>query len=147
MNGWPNSSARIRPTITLGEVPTSVIVPPNSEPKAIGIRRLDGEVPVRRASWNAIGIMIASAPTFLTKADSSVTTPTSTRICRCTVTRCGASGEIKRSAMPDLATAALTRSALATMTTISSPKPVNAWSAGTMPTAIAASSASIATRS
>ena len=38
---------------------------------------------MRRASWNAIGIMIARAPTFLTKAESSVTTPTSTTICRC----------------------------------------------------------------
>ena len=49
--------------------------------------------------------------------------------------------------MPDLATAALTSSALATITTISSPKPVNALSAGTMPTATEASSASMATRS
>ena len=102
----------MRETMTLGEVPIRVIRPPSSEPKAIGISRLDGEVPVRRASWNAIGIMIARAPTFLTKADSSVTTPTSTRICRCTVTRCGASGAINRSAMPDLATAALTSRAV-----------------------------------
>ena len=73
VNGWPSNSRRIRATMTLGEVPTRVIRPPSSEPKAIGISRLEGEVPVRRASWNAIGIMIASAPTFLTKADSSVT--------------------------------------------------------------------------
>ena len=57
----------------LGEVPIWVIRPPSSEPKAIGIRKIDGEMPERRANWKAIGIMIASAPMFLTKAESTVT--------------------------------------------------------------------------
>ena len=71
----------------LGEVPTSVIRPPSSEPKAIGISRQEGDVPVRRASWNATGIKIASAPMFLTKADSSVTDATSTSTCERVVVR------------------------------------------------------------
>ena len=36
-NGWPLSSARSRDTMMLGEVPTSVTMPPSSEPNAIGI--------------------------------------------------------------------------------------------------------------
>ena len=58
----------------LGEVPTRVTMPPSSEPKAIGMRKLEGGVLVRRAIWNATGIIIASAPIFFTKADSTVTT-------------------------------------------------------------------------
>ena len=72
----------MRDTMTLGEVPISVIVPPSSEPKAIGISRQEGDVPVRRASWKATGISMASAPMFLTKAESSVTAPTSTMTMR-----------------------------------------------------------------
>ena len=49
--------------------------------------------------------------------------------------------------MPERATAALTKSAEAMMMMMSSLKPVNASSAGTMPTITAAKSASIATRS
>ena len=52
----------------LGEVPISVTSPPSSAPKAIGIRNTEGEMLERRANLNAIGIMIASAPMFLTKA-------------------------------------------------------------------------------
>ena len=37
--GSPTSSSRMRETMTLGEVPISVIVPPSSEPKAIGMRK------------------------------------------------------------------------------------------------------------
>ena len=48
---------------------------------------------------------------------------------------------------PERPTAALTSSAQATMMTMSSEKPENALSGGTMPVAIAASSASSATRS
>ena len=146
-NGSPSRSSRIRETMTLGEVPTRVMRPPSSEPNAIGINSDETEVPVRRACWNAIGIMIAKAPTFLTKADRSVTTPTSTTICRPTVVRCGAMGAISRSVMPERATAALSTKALATMMTISSPKPLNAASGGTIPTTVAASSAASATRS
>ena len=70
-------SSRTRETTMLGEVPICVIRPPSSEPNAIGIRNTDGETPERRANWKAIGIMIASAPMFLTKADRTVTTTTS----------------------------------------------------------------------
>ena len=61
-----------------GEVPTSVTMPPKSEPKAMGIRKLEGGVFARRAIWNATGIIIASAPIFFTKADRTVTDATST---------------------------------------------------------------------
>ena len=130
-----------------GEVPTSVTMPPSSEPNAIGISREDGEVPVRRASWKATGISIASAPIFLTKAESSVTEPTRATICRVMVVRYGPSKRTARSTTPERATAALTTSALATMMTMSSLKPVKALLGGTMPTATEASRASTATRS
>ena len=80
LNGSPSNSSRTRDTMMLGEVPIRVTMPPSSEPKAIGIRKRDGEVLVRRAIWKATGIIIASAPMFLTKAESTVTTPTSTMI-------------------------------------------------------------------
>ena len=64
-----------------GDVPISVIVPPSSEPNAIGISSIDGERFERLAICSAIGIIIASAPMFFTNADSSATAPTSTRIC------------------------------------------------------------------
>ena len=48
--GWPRISSRMRDTMMFGEVPTSVMVPPRSAPKDIGISRDEGEVPVRRAS-------------------------------------------------------------------------------------------------
>ncbi len=38
-NGSPRRSWRICETMMLGEVPTSVMVPPRSEPKAIGMSR------------------------------------------------------------------------------------------------------------
>ena len=71
--GWPRISSRMRDTMMFGEVPTSVMVPPSSAPNDIGISSDEGEVPVRRASWKAIGISMASAPIFLTKAESTVT--------------------------------------------------------------------------
>ena len=37
--GSPTISSRMPETMMFGEVPISVIVPPSSEPKAIGIRR------------------------------------------------------------------------------------------------------------
>ena len=76
-NGSPVISSRTCETTMLGEVPTRVISPPSSAPKAIGIRKTDAVVPERRANWKAIGSMIASAPMFLTKAESTVTTATS----------------------------------------------------------------------
>ena len=61
----------------LGEVPTSVVSPPRSEAKAIGIRKTEAETFERSANWKAIGIMIASAPMFLMNADMTPTTTTS----------------------------------------------------------------------
>ena len=42
--GSPSSSSRTRDTMMLGEVPTSVTMPPSSEPNAIGMSKLDGGV-------------------------------------------------------------------------------------------------------
>src|SRR3546814_12998493 len=47
----------------------------------ICISRLDGDVPVRRAIWNATGMSMASAPMFFTMAERMVTVPTSPRTC------------------------------------------------------------------
>ena len=131
----------------LGEVPTSVMVPPSNAPKDIGMSSEEGEVPVRRASWNAIGISMASAPIFLTKAESRVTEPARATIWRLMVVRYGPSQRTARSMTPDRATAALTTRALPTMMTMSSLNPLNALLAGTIPAASAASRASSATRS
>jgi hypothetical protein len=60
---------------------------------------------------------------------------------------CGASGAMSHSITPERPTAALTTRAEATMMTIWSLNPAKAWSAGTIPPAIAASSASAATAS
>ncbi len=57
-------------------------MPPSSEPNAIGISRIDGERLERFAIWNAIGIIMASAPMFFTNADSTATAPASTRSCK-----------------------------------------------------------------
>ena len=67
--GCPVISSRTRLTMMLGDVPISVISPPSSEANAIGIRKADGEVSDFFAIWNAAGIIIASAPIFLTSAD------------------------------------------------------------------------------
>src|SRR4051812_15798557 len=55
--GCPVISAPRRETMMLGEVPTRVIRPPKSDPKAIGIRKHEGEAFDRRAIWNATGII------------------------------------------------------------------------------------------
>ena len=73
VNASPVISSRTRETTMLGEVPICVISPPSSEPNAIGMRNTDGDTPDRLANWKAIGIMMASAPMFFTKADSTVT--------------------------------------------------------------------------
>ena len=44
VKGVPVISSRTRDTTMLGEVPICVIRPPSSEAKAIGIRKVDGEV-------------------------------------------------------------------------------------------------------
>jgi len=122
-------------------------MPPSNEPNAIGIRRLDGELSVLRARKKATGISMVRAPMFFTKAESTATAPASTATCSVVVVRWGAMRWKASSTTPERSTAALTRSAEATMMTMSSEKPENALSDGTMPVAIAASSASNATRS
>ena len=146
-NGAPRISSRRRDTMMFGEVPISVIVPPSSEPNASGMSSSEGEQFERLAICSAIGIIIASAPMFFTNAESSVTAPTSTRICARGELMCGAIGCNASSMIPERATPALTISAPATMTTISSLKPLNAWSAGTTPISTATSNDTPATRS
>ena len=130
-----------------GEVPIWVIRPPSSDANAIGIRNVDGEVLERRANWNAIGIMMASAPMFFTKADSNATTMTSSASWARTEPTFGAYRWIANSMMPLRATPALTSKALPTMMTMSSLKPANASLGSTTPRATAANNASAATRS
>ena len=146
-NGWPASSWRSSETMMLGDVPMSVMSPPNNEPNAIGMRNTDGDTLERFAIWNATGSIMASAPMFFTNADSTVTTVTSRMSCARTEEMRGPSGLQCASMRRDRVTAALTSSAAATMTRMSLLNPENAWSNGTTPTRIAASSASPATRS
>ncbi len=65
-----------------GEVPTRVTMPPMSEANAIGISKAEGGVPLRRASWRAIGMKMASAPTFFVSIERSSTPPTRIGTCR-----------------------------------------------------------------
>ena len=147
VNGSPTMSSRMRDTMMLGEVPTSVASPPSSDPKDRGISRREAGLPVRREIWNAIGMKIARAPIFFMKADSTVTTLTRMPTCELVVFMCGMKGRIISSTMPERPTAALTTRADATMITMSSLNPVKALSGGTMPQAIAASRAPSATTS
>ena len=141
VKGWPTISPRTRETMMLGEVPIWVISPPSRAPKDIGIRKQEGDAFDRFAIWKAIGIMMASAPTFFTKAERMVTVATSTNICAWTELtrlemRCSSS-----SGTPVWAMAPLTTRALATMMTISSLKPLKASSGFTRPATMAANSA------
>ncbi len=145
--GWPTISSRTRDTMMLGEVPIWVINPPSSDPKAIGIRNIEGDTPDFRAIWKAIGIMMASAPMFFTNALSTVTTVTSRINCARGVLIPGAKRRTAISMMPDRETAALTTRALPTMMTMSSENPEKAASGGTRPSASAASRAQTATTS
>jgi hypothetical protein len=107
----------------LGDVPICVISPPSNEPKAIGIRNTDGDAPDRRANWGD-GDHDRQRPDIFTKADITVTMSTSSINCaRTDVTR-GAKRWMAASMMPDRATPALTRKALATMMTMSLEKPL-----------------------
>ncbi len=81
VKGVPTISPRMHETTILGEVPTCVINPPRRAPKAMGMRKVEGETLERRANWKATGIMIANAPTFFTKAERTVTRATSTASC------------------------------------------------------------------
>jgi|GEM_PF-3873995 len=65
----------------LGEVPIIVVRPPSSEAKAIGMRKREGLVLLRRASWEAAGIIIASAPMFLMSPEAMPTELVSTSSC------------------------------------------------------------------
>ena len=145
--GVPPSSPRSRDTTMLGEVPICVINPPSSEANAIGIRKVEGETFERRANWKAMGIMIASAPMFFTKADSTATVITSSASWPRTEPSSGAKRWTAYSITPLRATPALTKRAEPTMMTMSSLKPLKALSSGTTPSASAASSAQAATRS
>jgi len=124
-----------------------VISPPSSEPKASGISTREAGFWLRRATCTAIGMKIASAPTFLMNAESTVTAETSTATCMALVCIRGTSGFISVSITPDRPIAALTTRAEATMITMSSLKPRKASAGLTMPQAIDANSASKATRS
>ncbi len=145
--GWPVMSCRIFETMMLGEVPTRVTRPPISEPKAIGIRSWETDVPFLRETCAAIGMNMASAPTFFVTIDKSVTAPTSTKTCRRAVRICGINGRMMSSTTPERAIAALTRSAATTITTTSSANPEKALFTGTMPVRTPASSPSSAIRS
>ncbi len=131
----------------LGEVPTSVTRPPSSEAKAMGISSAEGGVPVRRASWSATGIRIASAPTFFVTMESTSTDPAMTVTCACTVLSLGSTGRITLSTAPERAMASLTTRAAAMMMTISFANPSNARAGGTTPIRMPMSSAASATRS
>jgi hypothetical protein len=67
----------------LGDVPIIVTMPPSSAPNDIGISSAETGRLLRRASWNATGIIIASAPMFFTNADRTVTVAVSTITCTC----------------------------------------------------------------
>ena len=95
----------------------------------------------------ATGIMIASAPIFLMKAESTATTTSNKAIWVPTPRRSGKKRLIATSTMPERATPALTTSALPTMMTISLLKPEKASLAGTTPIATEITSAQQATRS
>ncbi len=145
--GLPVRSARTFETITFGEVPTSVTMPPMSEAEAIGISSAEGGVPLRRASCRAMGMKMASAPTFFVTIDRSRTPATRIGTCRPGLVRRGMSGRIRVSTAPERAMAAERTRAEPTMTTMSSEKPEKALSAGTRPSAIPAASAVSATTS
>src|SRR3954454_2260184 len=110
----------------LGEVPTRVMRPPSSEPNDIGIRKQDGDAFDFFAIRKATGIIIASAPIFLTIAERKVTEPTRTNSCEPTRVIPLVRRVIAASPAPDRPTAAEMTRAEATMMTISSEKPVNA---------------------
>ena len=94
-----------------------------------------------------MGIMMASAPIFLMKAESTVTVTSKSSICPCRELKAGKKRLMARSTTPERATPALTTRALPTMITRSSEKPEKASLAGTSPRATAATRATQATTS
>ena len=109
-----------------GDVPINVIEPPSRDAKASGIRNSEGDRSLRRATWKATGIKIASAPTFFTKAERAVTQATRTPTCREDDRNSGVSQRTMTSTAPDRAIAALTISAPAISGTTGFEKPENA---------------------
>ena len=136
---------RTRLTMMLGEVPTSVINPPSREPNDIGIRKEEGEVPDLFETWKAAGIIIASAPIFLTRAERKVTEPTRRRSCDPVRLIPLERRATAASITPERSTAAEMTSAEATMMTMSSEKPEKACFGLTMPSRSEASRARTAT--
>src|SRR3546814_21094294 len=87
--GLPSISSRTRLTMMLGEVTTSVISPPSSAANDIGLRKTEGGGLFFFAIWNAEGISIASAPTFLTSPDEKPTEELGRESCRARVWKYG----------------------------------------------------------
>ena len=131
----------------LGEVPISVTMPPSREANAMGISSADGERFPRRANWNAVGMRMASAPTFLQAMDSTPVANTRIGTCACTDFSRGSSGCIMDSITPERAMAVLITRAAPMMMTTSSEKPSKAWLMGTNPVSTATSSESTAIKS
>ena len=145
--GSPVICSRARLTMMLGEVPTSVIRPPSSAAKDMGIRKTDGLTSFFFAICNEAGISMASAPMFLTIALATPTDPASTRSCdRTRVTR-RPTRRSARSTTPERCTAAEMTSADPTITTMSSEKPLKASAGATIPTSSAARSEMMAVTS
>ena len=109
-----------------GDVPINVIEPPSRDAKASGIRNSEGDRSLRRATWKATGIKIASAPTFFTKAERAVTQATRTPTCREDDRNSGVNQRTRTSTAPDRAIAALTISAPPISGTTGFEKPENA---------------------
>jgi len=145
--GEPPSSARIVEIRIFGEVPTSVIVPPISDAKLIGIRKREGERPLRRAVWIATGRKMPSVPTFLISADKKATTVASAPTCSVVVGVRLSRARIPVSRMRDRAMARLTINTDAMMTMTGWANPSNALSCLTTPVRTAASNAAMATTS
>ena len=98
-------------------------------------------MPVRRPVCRAIGIRMASAPTFLVAMESSAVAATNTGTWVRAVFRRGMIGRRIASMTPERAKPALTTRAQAMITTTSLEKPSKAFLAGVRPSSTEASSA------
>src|SRR6185437_2441535 len=84
-----------------GEVPTRVTRPPSRDAKDIGIKSRDGDVPVRLAVCSAMGMRIASAPTFLVAMESKAVAATNTGAWLCALFSRGVIGRRIASMTPE----------------------------------------------
>ncbi len=134
-------------TIRFGGVPISVVMPPNSEPKASGISTLPGGSFSFWAAWMATGISSASAPTLFMKADSKAASPVTAAMVMVGPASAGSTRCASASTAPEVCRPRLSTSTQATVMTAGWPKPAKALSAGTSPAATQASSAAMATMS